>query len=166
MSSERRDLWAARWARGHPGSLWTWFLPGLHRSGKDEGGEQLTAVAATAYVVPPSLAPLTEQGEEANSFCLGWVSWWWDRFVSMNLIHMFFMFEYRIGLFHAQGYLETLLQKAVTRMLGNPRNGEYSCLCNSALLYIWTTHCLIPLLHTVSFARPHFLRYTEQIMFS
>lgn len=39
-----------------------------------------------------------------------------------SYIYVFFMSEYRICLFHAQGHLGTLLQKAVMQKLGNPRN--------------------------------------------
>ena len=51
----------------------------------------------------------------------------------MNLKCVFFMFEYLIGLFHAQGHLETVLQKAFMQKLGNPRNREYSHLSDLVL---------------------------------
>lgn len=123
VSSEKRDLRAAHWARGHPESPWTSLLAGLHRSGKEEGGEQLTAVSATACVVPPHFGLLNWTGKGSKELLFK-LSLPMTRQVCLDdsYIYVFFMSEYRICLFHAQGHLGTLLQKAVMQKLGNPRN--------------------------------------------
>lgn len=94
---------------------WIWLLPRLHSPvhpvsclGRWGTWEATLQLPQQQLCCAPLWPPSAVQEKEEN-ICLGWVSWCQDRSLSMDLIFMFFTFEYCVGLFHAQGHLERLL---------------------------------------------------------
>lgn len=107
LSSERRDLWVAtdmdvvpEWvAQPSAHCLLFWEMVNTGNS---------VAAVSTTIVLCCSLGPFIWAGERSKYFLSRLPS---DEKagLSINLVYLFFMFEYCLGLFHALRYLERLL---------------------------------------------------------